>query len=428
MKDKRILTDDRLHECKLVWDRYKNDEVSTRKLADELNVSHSTVQRRFQAYEDHLDALREQQAAQKEAERQVATPAGKAAPAKPKHNGDYQYSSFKPDVQNVIDGILDEQLAMREIGLTTDIKLVMKAIRMAEKIGKGEYTTAEIVEALLSDDCGKRNSGEQKLKDASRREFEGYTERRREEDNRRILIISDLHAPYQHPDALAFLKALQGKYLFTRHICTGDELDFHAMSFHDSDPDLDSAGLELEKGRRVMWELEKLFPNLDLAYSNHGSMTWRKAKHGGFPRHLILSYRNSVFGERLRNGDVIRPQGRGDGWTWYPQIDIRLPNGQILTAVHGYSTNIRLAVQKSGQNVVQGHYHTKFEIAYCQGYGQNRFGITGGCLIDDRSLAFEYNKLQPERPFIGCSGVLDSIPVLFPMPLDSNGRWTGQVP
>ena len=78
--------------------------------------------------------------------------------------------------------------------------------------------------------------------------------------NSSVLVISDIHAPYQHPDAIDFLKALKKKHKPDRVIFTGDELDYHAMSFHDSDPDLPSAAMELERGQAVLRELEALFP------------------------------------------------------------------------------------------------------------------------------------------------------------------------
>ena len=49
-----------------------------------------------------------------------------------------------------------------------------------------------------------------------------------------------------------------------------DEVDYHALSFHNSDPDLDSAGVELERARATIQQLEKLFPKMDLVHSNHG--------------------------------------------------------------------------------------------------------------------------------------------------------------
>ena len=58
------------------------------------------------------------------------------------------------------------------------------------------------------------------------------------EDNSRVLIIPDMHIPYHHPDTIPFLTHLKKKYNPTRIVCAGDELDKHALSYHDHDPDL----------------------------------------------------------------------------------------------------------------------------------------------------------------------------------------------
>ena len=104
------------------------------------------------------------------------------------------------------------------------------------------------------------------------------------------MIISDLHCPYNHRDALPFLSAIKDKYDPDSIINIGDELDFHAMSFHTTDQSLYSAGDELKKGRETLWELEKLFPRMTLMESNHGSMAYRKAKVAGIPKEMIRPY------------------------------------------------------------------------------------------------------------------------------------------
>ena len=87
-----------------------------------------------------------------------------------------------------------------------------------------------------------------------------------------ILFISDLHAPYQHKDAIAFLAAIKKKYKPSRIINVGDEVDYHAMSFHASDPDLDSASVELERASATMQQLERIFPKMELVNSYHVRM------------------------------------------------------------------------------------------------------------------------------------------------------------
>ena len=92
------------------------------------------------------------------------------------------------------------------------------------------------------------------------------------EDNSVVLVISDMHIPYHHPKMLDWLQALKDKYKPTRVICIGDELDKHALSYHDSDPNLKSAGDELSESLGVIKKLHEMFPVMDILESNHGSL------------------------------------------------------------------------------------------------------------------------------------------------------------
>lgn len=233
------------------------------------------------------------------------------------------------------------------------------------------------------------------------------------EDNSRVLLISDMHIPYHHPDALKFLQYLKDKYNPTRVICLGDELDKHALSYHDHDPDLPSAGDELRKSIPVIQELYKMFPVMDIIESNHGSLVWRKAKTNGIPRQYIKSY-----------NDVL---GVGEGWKWSFDLTITLPNGQKCYIHHGKTSNVIQLSQKSGMNAVQGHYHEAYKIDYWGNSNGLFWGMQCGCLIDDDALAFSYNNVNIKRPVIGTGLIVDSIPVLEPMILDSNGRWVKSV-
>jgi len=76
--------------------------------------------------------------------------------------------------------------------------------------------------------------------------------------NKCILVISDTHCPYHHPDLIAFLKAIKKKYKPDRVIHIGDEVDSHAISFHDSDPDLYSAGHEHKESLPTIKAMEKV--------------------------------------------------------------------------------------------------------------------------------------------------------------------------
>lgn len=229
----------------------------------------------------------------------------------------------------------------------------------------------------------------------------------------RILCISDQHAPYNHPDMLKFLSAIKKKYNPTFVINGGDEIDAHALSFHDSDSDLPSAGDELVKATKVIKQLEKLFPDMILLDSNHGSMALRKMKHHGIPMKFLAS-NNEIYGVSKR-------------WKWVNDLTIKLSNGQDVYFCHGMTKNgIKLAAQR-GTNVVQFHYHTEFRIDYIGNPNSLLFSINSGCLINRKSLAFAYDKLNLNRPIIGTSMIINGKPLLIPMKLDSKGRWTGKL-
>ena len=68
-----------------------------------------------------------------------------------------------------------------------------------------------------------------------------------------ILCISDLHIPAHHPQAFDFLKLLKKTLKPDLIVNGGDELDKHALSMHDSDPDLPSAGDELSIFKIIQW-------------------------------------------------------------------------------------------------------------------------------------------------------------------------------
>lgn len=230
-------------------------------------------------------------------------------------------------------------------------------------------------------------------------------EYRTDVDNTRVLFISDMHIPYQHEDTLSFLEMLKKRYDPTRVICVGDELDKHAMSFHDSDPDLPSAGDELAKALPVIKEVEKLFPVMDLVDSNHGSMVYRKAKAHGIPRRYIKPY-NEVLGV-------------GDGWVWHMDLtlDMSVYGVPDVYVHHGKSAKAVKTSQTMSMSHVCGHYHESFGIEYWANPKGLYFGMNIGCLIDDEQLAFAYNNSNLKRPIIGTGLIIEGIPVLEAMPL-----------
>jgi len=234
-----------------------------------------------------------------------------------------------------------------------------------------------------------------------------------------IFIWGDGHDPYGHPDKNKFWIAIKKHYAsigkpFDLTIDIGDGEDFHGMNFHDHDPDLFSAGHELREVIKSKEEIYDEFKEVMVCESNHGSMVYRKQLHHGLPRSVFKSYR-----------EIIEAPA---GWTWHPEIVVTMSNGKKCLFHHSYSSNVLLASQKRAMNLVQGHSHSKFSIQYWSNANDVYFAAQTGCLVDDKSMALAYNKLQIERPIMGSMRIENGIPHLLPMLLDKDGRWSGYVP
>ena len=188
----------------------------------------------------------------------------------------------------------------------------------------------------------------------------------------------------------------------------------HAMSFHDSDPDLPSAGDELQNAIKYLKELYVLFPEMDLVDSNHGSMVYRKGKHHGIPRKYLREY-----------GEVLEAP---KGWVWHHDLKLILPTGEECYVHHGLSKDVIKVVTQRGTCVVQGHYHTEFKITYAGNPQSLLWGMNVGCSIDGEALAFAYDRTNLGRPVIGHGICINGLPQLLPMVLNEQGRWTGDVP
>jgi len=231
-------------------------------------------------------------------------------------------------------------------------------------------------------------------------------------NHKRILVISDMHLPYQHKDSIKFLKEIKKEFKPDTTISIGDLLDQHSLSFHDSSPELYSAGHELDKAKEYVKELESIFPKLIEVDSNHSSMIYRRALKHGLPRAYLKDY-----------GDFLETKK----WKWVDDLTLTMSNGQRCFFTHGRSADILKVSQTMGMSAVQGHYHTKFVISWWANPDNLFFGMNVGCLIDQKSMAFNYAKNFRTRFIIGCGIIINGIPRLLPMVLNEKGDWIGKI-
>jgi predicted phosphodiesterase len=231
-------------------------------------------------------------------------------------------------------------------------------------------------------------------------------------NHKRILVISDMHLPYQHKDSIKFLKEIKKEFRPDKIVNIGDLLDFHAISMHDSNPDLYSAGMELDKAKEYIKVLEDIFPEVIEVDSNHSSLVYRRALKYGMSKQFLKPY-GEFLGTRK--------------WKWIDDLTLTMSNGQRCFFTHGRSADVLKVSQTMGMNCVQGHYHTKFLISYWANPDNLFFAMNVGCLINQKSMAFSYAKNFKTRFILGCGIILNGIPRLLPMVINKKGDWIGKI-
>lgn len=228
--------------------------------------------------------------------------------------------------------------------------------------------------------------------------------------NKSVLLIGDSHLPYEHTDYLDFCKYVSDYFSCKLHIHMGDYEDHHAISFHDSDQELLSAGDELEKVIEKTAYWYEAFPKLVTISSNHGSLVFRKMKKHGVPVAFIKPLK-----------DIYKTPK----WKWFDNVILSTKQGDVYLT-HGKSAIYNKLSREIGCSAAQGHYHGKHEITWCNSVFHQKFNMFVGCGIDIKSLAFAYGKNNIPQPMLGC-GVIDEEgnPHICRMRLNAKGRWIG---
>jgi len=230
-----------------------------------------------------------------------------------------------------------------------------------------------------------------------------------------ILFISDLQAQAMHPDTAAFLRAVLRKYgKPTRVIQIGDEADQEALNEYGKNPDLPSDGDEIDATIRALRPIYKMFPRVDLLYSNHVLRARRKANKAGLSKKRFREWREVIDAPR--------------NWRWYKGLFLRTILGQNVFVCHGRASNGLQLAKEMGCSVVQGHYHTKYCIEYTSNPAHLNFSLQIGCSIHTKHPAFDYDAENVKRPIIGHAAIINGFPILLPMLLNKKRRWTGVVP
>jgi len=227
-----------------------------------------------------------------------------------------------------------------------------------------------------------------------------------------VLVIPDLQIPYEHPDALRFVQAVEELYEPTRIVCIGDEVDQHSVGRFDPDPDADGPGVELRVSKRRLKKWYEAFPVVEVCMSNHTQRIYKKAFHAGIPEGYLRP--------------ISEWLNAPEGWTWEDKFVIDGVRYEHGDAQGGQYACRNLAL-RNRQSTVIGHHHSHGAVYYIANEDEMIFGMNVGCLIDIKSMAFKYAKNAALKPTLGCGVVVEGVPYFIPMFLNKKGRWTGEV-
>jgi hypothetical protein len=226
---------------------------------------------------------------------------------------------------------------------------------------------------------------------------------REQSQEKRVLIVGDLHTPFTKEGYLEHCIGVQYKYNTNHTIFIGDIIDNHYSSFHSTDPDGYGAGEELDRALDQITNWYKAFPKADVVLGNHDRIVMRKAFAAGLSKRWIKE-----FGEVLET----------PGWTF----DLEFEHDNVLY-IHGEGGGgekgaVMKALNKR-KSVVQGHWHTQNHINWNVSDYDRIFGMQIGCGIDDDAYALAYAKYNIKKSILSCGVVLDSgqLPIIEPMRL-----------
>ena len=235
----------------------------------------------------------------------------------------------------------------------------------------------------------------------TQKEETALLEMRAKADKSRVLVIGDVHLPFEGKDYLQFCKDTYKEYQCNRVVFIGDIIDNNYASFHANDPDAEySAGTELDMVIERVKDWYNAFPDAEVCIGNHDAIIMRKAFDSGVPKVWIKEF-NDVLGT--------------PNWQWVTDTYI-----DGVRYVHGHkSSKARTATRRDMVSTITGHFHTDFYLEYMFGKTRAIFAMAVGCGIDDEQYAFAY-AAGGKKNAIGCGVVLNGgeTPILIKMNLN----------
>lgn len=211
-------------------------------------------------------------------------------------------------------------------------------------------------------------------------------------DKDNVLIVGDLHIPFDLPGYLEFCREVQEFFNCGKVIQIGDCVDYHASSYHETIPEGWSAKDELDYAKVRIKEWERVFPEVTVTLGTHDVRPHRKMRSGMVAKDWLRSFEevydtpNWRYVDEYIYGGVKYTHGTTDAW-----------NNML----------------NSGMPVVQGHLHTRASVQWHMLGGKPIFAMQVGTGVNDKAYAFEYAKSLPAKSHISCGVIFGGNPIVI---------------
>lgn len=212
----------------------------------------------------------------------------------------------------------------------------------------------------------------------------------------RILIVGDLHAPFIRDGYFKFCCDIYEKYNCNQVIFTGDIMDNHYTSFHDTDPDGFGAGEELLLARHQISNWYNKFPEAKVCLGNHDLIPQRKAFNAGISDRWLKDIREVLNTPKWEYSDNFYIDG--------------------VQFTHGTNKKAKARAKSDLISVVQGHYHSESYLEFFVGKNFKIFAMQLGCGVDGKAYSMAYGK-NFAKNHINCGVIINGMPIIEYMDL-----------
>lgn len=209
-----------------------------------------------------------------------------------------------------------------------------------------------------------------------------------------VLIIGDTHCPCMRNGYVDFLKRTSDKYSPDRIVHIGDLVDWHNISYHETEAGARGVEKEVGKARKQVQELHATFPEATWLIGNHDALPERRAQTHGLPVDL------------LKKPDEYWQVG----WKVVNRMEHIKIDGVLYSHGETGPQGINAAINQAKNNfrsTVIGHLHGNAGVSWHCNPEFRVFGLAVGCGVDNSKLAMRYGRKFARKPVLGCGIVVD---------------------